>query len=88
MKYPISSNAFSQQVRDCLRNEFTDFFNEMTRPERNWPRITDEQLVDAIADALMQVGKRNERGIGMVQTLVYELQERVLDFSARRDSPF
>ena len=77
MGKPITTPALSKQVRDCLRKEFTDFFHEMTRPETNWPSITDEQLVDAIADALVEVGKRNGRGVAMAQTLVYELQERV-----------
>jgi hypothetical protein len=84
MGKPITNPALSKQVRDCLRKEFTDFFHEMTRPERNWPSITDQQLVDAIADALMDLGARNKRGIAMTQTLVYELQERVDNFSTRK----
>lgn len=69
--------VMTQAVRDCLRKEFSDFFFQMTTEEPGWPAITDAQLVDGIADALVVVGQRNKRGIAMIQTLVYELQDRV-----------
>ena len=66
-------------VRKALRKEFVDFFVTMTtvKPENNWPAIPDSEMVDGIADALLEMGKRRGTGVAMLQTLVHELQDRV-----------
>jgi len=66
-------------TRQILRREFADFFSTMTKASaaENWPKIGDQELVDAIADALIVLGKRGGRGVALLQTLVHELQDRV-----------
>lgn len=72
------SAARRQMVRNTLRTEFADFFVKMTTSTGpRWPNIGDAELVDAIADALVLMGKQRGLGVAMLQTLVYELQERV-----------
>jgi hypothetical protein len=65
-------------VRETLRNEFADFFLQMTTSTGpQWPDINDQELVDAIADALVMLGRHRGVGVALLQTLVYELQDRV-----------
>jgi len=66
-------------ARQILRREFADFFSSMTSGSKsdNWPHIGDQELVDAIADSLIVLGKRSGRGVALLQTLVHELQDRV-----------
>lgn len=65
-------------VRKTLRTEFADFFTRMTTTTGpRWPNINDQELVDGIADALIEMGKRRNMGVAMLQTLVHELQDRV-----------
>ena len=63
-------------VRKTLRKEFTDFFTTMTSSTDQWPDISDTELIDAIADSLIVMGERRKMGAAMLQTLVYELQDR------------
>lgn len=62
-----------------LRTEFADFFTSMTTASDTWPAISDQELVDALADALVLMGKRRKLGVSLLQTLVHELQDRVND---------
>lgn len=83
-KKPLMFEDMSAQrkvlVRKMLRDEFADFFTEMTTSTgRKWPTINDQELVDAIADSLMLMGKRRNMPISMLQTLVHELQDRIND---------
>jgi len=72
------SAARQRAVRNMLRDEFAQFFTKMTTAEaNNWPSIDDQELVDAIADALIQMGHQRGMGIALLQTLVHELQDRV-----------
>lgn len=65
-------------VKRMLRSEFSDFFTQMTTATGpQWPSINDQELVDAIADSLIDMGRRRGKGIALLQTLVYELQDRV-----------
>ena len=73
-----ANNLQAKRVRSILRAEFTDFFTTMTAADdKGWPRIGDQELVDAIADSLLLMGKRRGKGVALLQTLVYELQDRV-----------
>lgn len=66
-----------EQVRATLRREFADFFNTMTVNTPTWPAISNQQLVEALADALLDMGKERGLGVALLQTFVYELQDRV-----------
>lgn len=69
--------AQKRLVRKKLREEFAGFFTEMTTATDMWPEISDQELVEAIADALIQMGERRGKGTALLQTLVYELQDQV-----------
>lgn len=69
--------AASPAVRAVLRKEFTDFFNEMLRPEPGWPGISNQEFIDALADSVMAVDQANGQGIAMLQVLVHEVQEKI-----------
>lgn len=60
-----------------LEREFTAFFTDMLTPEPGWSGVTDQQFVDALAASIMATGAKSSRGIAMLQTLVYELQEKI-----------
>ena len=66
------------QARAILRHEFANFFNSMTQAQgNNWPSISDQELVDALADALTMMGAQRGMGISLLQTLVHELKDRI-----------
>jgi hypothetical protein len=70
--------ALSSTVRHVLRKEFSDFFVEMLREEPRWPSISNSEFIDALADSLIEMsGRSGLRGMTLLQTLVYELQDRV-----------
>ena len=73
------SKQRQRMVRSMLRKEFADFFDVMTKSTDRWPNISDQEMVDAIADALVELGKRRGLGAALLQTLVYELQDRAID---------
>ena len=43
----------------------------------SWPDIPPQELTEALADALVDMGRQQGLGTALLQTLVYELQERV-----------
>lgn len=65
------------KVKNALTREFHAFFKSMLTPDADWPAIRDEDFVDALAEAVMRTGSSQVRGIALLQTLVYELQERI-----------
>lgn len=68
----------SDQVNRVLRREFTKFFTNMRTPEPGWPALSDQAFVDALADSLVEMAKRDQKaGIAYLQTLVIELQDRI-----------
>ena len=79
MNKALHDAALSAAVRKTLRTEFTSFFTEMLREEPRWPHISETEFIDALADSLIDMGTRSGRGSAILQTLVYELQERVND---------
>ena len=68
-----------EQVRGILRKEFKDFFRTMTTGTESWPKITDQELVNALADSLLDMGRDRGMGIALLQTLVLEMQDRIND---------
>jgi hypothetical protein len=73
-------------VSKTLRREFAAFFKEMMTAEKdtNWPAISDQELVDGLADALIDMGEQRNKGVALLQTLIHELQDRVDDRLAIR----
>ncbi len=72
------TNAPPAQVRAVLRKELTDFFVALTTADGlEWPSIDDQELIDALADSLLLMGKQRGKGTALLQTLVHELQDRV-----------
>lgn len=71
------ADALAAAVRQVLRREFTTFFDNMMKEEPNWPRVADNEFIDAIADSLIDMGKRSNRGTALLQTLIIELQDRL-----------
>lgn len=65
------------KVRAVLRREMTIFFTHMRTPEPGWPRIPDQEFLDALADSLLDAGKASGKGVAHLQTLIHELQDRV-----------
>lgn len=66
-------------VRRALRAEIYDFLKLMSdpQPDNNWPAIPREELLDAVADSIIQLGGDDVSGAAMLQTLVFDLQEKV-----------
>lgn len=60
-----------------MTREFSNFFHEMLRVEPGWVDVTDEQFIDALAAPLIRTGERSGREFALLQTLVYELQDRL-----------
>ena len=77
MTAPQTPSALPEAIRNTLRKQIAIFFTEMQRAEPGWPHVTNEQLVEGVADALLDMGKASGVGVAMLQTLTYELQERV-----------
>lgn len=64
-------------VRKKLREAFTEYFVTMTTSTDGWPEISDQEFVEALADSLIAMGEKRKLGVALLQTLVYELQDRV-----------
>ena len=67
-----------ETVRRVLRSEIADYLTTVsTSVAESWPDIPPQELTEALADALVDMGRQQGFGTAMLQTLVYELQERV-----------
>lgn len=67
-----------EAVRRVLRTEIADYLTTVSSGiTANWPEIPPQELTEALADALLLMGRKQGFGTAMLQTLVYELQERV-----------
>lgn len=67
----------SRLIEEVLEREMTSFFTHMLTPQPTWNGVTNDQLIDALASALINFGNQSGRGIAMLQTLAVELQERI-----------
>src|SRR4051794_61411 len=65
------------KVHRVLVREFAAFFRHMTTSEPGWPAIPNQSFVDALADALMTVGKEKGKDLSFIETLVIDLQDRL-----------
>lgn len=67
-----------ETVRRVLRSEIADYLTTVSAGvAESWPDIPPQELTEALADALVDMGRRQGFGTALLQTLVYELQERV-----------
>lgn len=67
-----------ETVRRVLRSEIVDYLTTVSAGvAESWPDIPPQELTEALADALVDMGRQQGFGTAMLQTLVYELQERV-----------
>ena len=65
-------------VRRVLRTEIRDYLSTVSAGvSDSWPDIPPQELTEALADALLDMGRQQGLGTALLQTLVYELQERV-----------
>ncbi len=65
-------------VRRVLRSEIKDYLSTVSASvSQSWPDIPPQELTEALADALLDMGRQQGLGTALLQTLVYELQERV-----------
>ena len=65
-------------VRRVLRSEIADYLTTVSAGVTGrWPDIPPQELTEALADALLDMGRQQGMGPALLQTLVYELQERV-----------
>ena len=69
--------TMNAQMNKILRSEITDFLVTMTAPTPSWPAVSDQALIDALADSLLAMGAQRGKGTALLQTLVHELQDRV-----------
>jgi hypothetical protein len=71
--------ALVEPARRILRREIATFLTIMVteQPERNWPALPPSELIDALADALVDMSGSQSLGLAMLQTLVYELQDKI-----------
>ena len=67
-----------EAVRRVLRSEIADYLTTVSSGvAESWPDIPPQELTEALADALVDMGRQQGLGTALLQTLVYELQERV-----------
>lgn len=79
MKDPIVPKVPLTNVQRITRQEFANFFETFCGPktQNNWPGISDQELLNATADALFELGKRRGKGIALWQTFIFEMQDRL-----------
>lgn len=76
-KQPRTPLTMTDEVRRMMRKEFTDFFYSMASPTRDWPDIPPAEVIEAAADALIEVARRKAMPPGSVQTLLLEMLDRI-----------
>ena len=72
----LMSATLQAMVRKKLREAFTAYFVTMTTSTDGWPEISDQEFVEAIADSLIAMGDKRKLGKALLQTMIYELQDR------------
>lgn len=64
-------------VNRVLRREMLTFFTRLQSPEKNWPGIPTERMLDAVADTMLAWGQQQGMGSSALRVLTLELQERI-----------
>lgn len=61
------------KVRSIFTKELIDFFEQMVRPDRNWPGIKNDDLIGGIVEAVQNASKKipDGMGIGLIHGLAY-----------------
>jgi len=74
----MASEKRKAHVRAELRKQFTAFFTTMiTETDQGWPTVEHHEFIDALADSLLEMGQHSAKGHALLQTLVFELQDRI-----------
>jgi hypothetical protein len=60
-------------VRSIFTKELIDFFEQMVRPDGNWPGIKNDDLIAGIVEAVQNTAKKipDGMGIGLMHSLAY-----------------
>lgn len=64
-------------IQQILTKEITDFFHTMATAKRGWRDIPMQSVLEATADALIEVGKRKGHGTAYLETLLLEMQDKL-----------
>lgn len=73
----MSTTPSPEKVRRVLRREMGTFFIKLRTAQPGWPAVPEQEFIDAMADALLDMGKHSGHGVAVLQTLVHELQDRI-----------
>lgn len=60
-----------------LTRNMTAYFEGCLISDDGIPAFNMQEFTDSLADALIRIGKKQQLGAAIVQTLIYELQDRV-----------
>lgn len=66
-------------MMNALNQKLTACFTEILQAKPGWNRPTDEQFIQALAESVVTVGDvvKDGRGLAMLQTFVYDLQDLI-----------
>lgn len=69
----------NNQILNALNEKLTACFTDLLQAKPGWARPTDEQFVQALAESVVATGNKvkDGRGVAMLQTFVYDLQELI-----------
>jgi SWIB/MDM2 domain len=69
----------NNQILNALNDKLTACFTDLLQAKPGWTRPTDEQFVQALAESVVATGNKvkDGRGVAMLQTFVYDLQELI-----------
>lgn len=69
----------NNQILNALNEKLTACFTDLLQMKPGWTRPTDEQFVQALAESVVAVGNKvkDGRGVAMLQTFVYDLQDLI-----------
>jgi upstream activation factor subunit UAF30 len=69
----------NNQILNALNEKLTTCFTDLLQAKPGWTRPTDEQFVQALAESVVATGNKvkDGRGVAMLQTFVYDLQDLI-----------
>lgn len=69
----------NNQILNALNEKLTTCFTDLLQAKPGWTCPTDEQFVQALAESVVATGNKvkDGRGVAMLQTFVYDLQDLI-----------
>ena len=69
----------NNQILNALNEKLTACFTDLLQAKPGWTRPTDVQFVQALAESVVATGNKvkDGRGVAMLQTFVYDLQDLI-----------